>query len=300
MTASYIALDWGSTNLRAFLYQQGKCTAQVSSERGVTRLGDATFLQVFSEIMAPWQSLNLPVIMAGMVGSNAGWVDVPYLAAPVSLDVLGEHLFAVDAVLPVKAWIVPGICIDRDDNRNVMRGEETQLAGAFTECPAPLYLMPGTHSKWVQAEGGILRDFRTAMTGELHHLLMNHSLIGKGLPEQQPDADVFRLALETGYNQPEITGRLFEVRAAHVLNRLEKSSVSDWLSGLLIGSEVAQMLRHFGSGSSNQRSVTVVGNPQLTRRYAEALTLAGVSWQALDGDQAFQTGIRRIVHAMGH
>ncbi|TPG55600.1 2-dehydro-3-deoxygalactonokinase [Ewingella americana] len=296
MTTSYIALDWGSTNLRAFLYQQGKCTAQAQSERGITRLNGTTPQQVFSEIIAPWQSLNLPVIMAGMIGSNAGWVDVPYLAAPVSLDALGEHLLAVEPALPVKAWIVPGICIDRDDNCNVMRGEETQLAGAFTECPASLYLMPGTHSKWVEAEGSLVRDFRTAMTGELHHLLMNHSLIGKGLPEQQPAADVFRLALETGYSHPEITGRLFEIRAAHVLNRLDKTAVSDWLSGLLIGSEVAQMLGHFG----RHHHITVIGNPQLTERYAQALALAGIHWQALDGDQAFQSGIRSIVNAMDH
>lgn len=296
MTASYIALDWGSTNLRAFLYQQGECTAQIHSEQGITRLDGKTPHQVFSQVIAPWQSLNLPVIMAGMIGSNAGWVDVPYLEAPVLLDDLGQRLLAVEVALPVKAWIVPGVCIHRDDNCNVMRGEETQLLGACTDSPSSLYLMPGTHSKWVQAEGSLIRDFRTAMTGELHHLLMTYSLIGKGLPQQQPAADIFRQALHTGYSQPEITGRLFEVRAAHVLNRLDKTAVSDWLSGLLIGSEVAQMLGHFG----RQHRITIIGNPQLTERYAQALDLAGMSWQALDGDRAFQSGIRRIVNAMGH
>jgi 2-dehydro-3-deoxygalactonokinase len=295
MTASYIALDWGSTNLRAFLYQQGECTAQVRSERGITRLEGTTPQQVFNDIIAPWQSLKLPVIMAGMIGSNAGWVDVPYLPAPVSLDALGQHLFPVSAALPAKAWIVPGICINRDDNCNVMRGEETQLLGALHDSPASLYLMPGTHSKWVETDGSQIRDFRTAMTGELHHILMSHSLLGKGLPAQQSAGDVFHQGLRTGFSQPDITGRLFEVRAAHVLNRLDKSAVSEWLSGLLIGSEVAQMLRLFG----HQQSVTIIGNPQLTERYAQALSLAGVRWQAFDGDQAFQSGIRRIVNAMG-
>ncbi|KAB8312073.1 2-dehydro-3-deoxygalactonokinase [Rouxiella chamberiensis] len=294
MTASYIALDWGSTNLRAFLYQQGECTAEVRSERGITRLEGTTPQQVFNDVIAPWQSLNLPVIMAGMIGSNAGWVDVPYLAAPFSLDALGQHLYPVHAALPVKAWIVPGISVSRDDNCNVMRGEETQLLGAVHDSPASVYLMPGTHSKWVETDGSQVLDFRTAMTGELHYLLMNHSLIGKGLPAQQPAADVFLQGLSKGFSQPDITGRLFEVRAAHVLNRLDKSAVSDWLSGLLIGSEVAQMLRLFG----HHHSVTLIGNPQLTERYAQALRLAGVSWQAFDGDQAFQSGIRRIVNAM--
>lgn len=296
MTASYIALDWGSTNLRASLYQQGECTAQRGSEQGITRLGGKTPQQVFSEVIAPWQSFDLPVIMAGMIGSNAGWVDVPYLAAPLSLADLGQHLFPVKEALPVKAWIVPGVCINRDDNCNVMRGEETQLLGASAESPSSLYLMPGTHSKWVQVENSLIHDFRTAMTGELHHLLMNSSLIGKGLPQQQPATEVFRQALHTGYQQPEITGRLFEVRAAHVLNRLDKTAVSDELSGLLIGSEVAQMLGYFG----RQHHITIIGNPQLTERYGQALDLAGMRWQALDGDRAFQLGMRRIVNAMDH
>jgi len=296
MTASYIALDWGSTNLRASLYQQGECTAQLSSVQGITRLDGKTPQQVFSEVIAPWQSFNLPVIMAGMIGSNAGWVDVPYLAAPVSLDDLGHHLFSVEAAMPVKAWIVPGICIERDDNCNVMRGEETQILGACSESPSSLYLMPGTHTKWGQVENGQICHFRTAMTGELHHLLMSSSLIGKGLPQQQHAADVFRQALHTGYDHPEIMGRLFEVRAAHVLNRLDKTAVSDELSGLLIGSEVAQMLGHFG----RQHRITIIGNPQLTKRYGQALDLAGIHWQALDGDRAFQSGIRRIVNAMDH
>jgi 2-dehydro-3-deoxygalactonokinase len=53
-----------------------------------------------------------------------------------------------------------------------MRGEETQLLGARALSPSSVYVMPGTHCKWVQADRQQINDFRTVMTGELHHLLL--------------------------------------------------------------------------------------------------------------------------------
>ena len=38
MTSRYIAIDWGSTNLRAWLYQGEQCLESRQSEAGVTRL----------------------------------------------------------------------------------------------------------------------------------------------------------------------------------------------------------------------------------------------------------------------
>ncbi|MFS7239056.1 2-dehydro-3-deoxygalactonokinase [Serratia proteamaculans] len=297
MSDSFIAIDWGSTNLRAWRYEQGVCVDSLQSEAGVTRLGDRTPQQVFSELMARWEA-PLPVVMAGMIGSNAGWQQVPYLPCPTRLTEVAHQLTAVEQALPYRAWIIPGICVEREDNDNVMRGEETQLIGAYAEQPSALYVMPGTHSKWVRMEGDILADFRTVMTGELHHLLLRHSLIGVGLNEQQPSPQAFSRGLETGMNESHIVRRLFETRAAHVLGKLEKSSVSDWLSGLLIGNEVAQMQREYPLPSG--ASLTVIGSPQLGERYAQALNLAGIRYQLLDGDRAFQSGIRSIVHELEH
>lgn len=101
--------------------------------------------------------------------------------------------------------------------------------------------MPGTHCKWVQADSQQINDFRTVMTGELHHLLLNHSLIGAGLPPQENSADAFAAGLERGLNAPAILPQLFEVRASHVLGTLPREQVSEFLSGLLIGAEVASM-----------------------------------------------------------
>ncbi|WP_431224391.1 2-dehydro-3-deoxygalactonokinase [Serratia sp. L9] len=295
MSDSFIAIDWGSTNLRAWRYEHGECVDSVQSEAGVTRLEGRSPRQVFTELMARWQE-PLPVVMAGMVGSNAGWLQVPYLPCPTRLTQVAKRLTEVKQVLPLKAWIVPGICVERADNCNVMRGEETQLIGAYAELPATLYVMPGTHSKWVQMEGDTLVDFRTVMTGELHHLLLNHSLIGVGLTEQRPDPQAFTQGLEAGLDEEHLVCRLFETRAAHVLGKLEKSAVSDWLSGLLIGNEVAQMQRKYPLPTG--AALTVIGNPKLGERYAQALNLAGIRHRMLDGDRAFQSGIRSIVNEL--
>lgn len=295
MSDSFIAIDWGSTNLRVWRYEQGVCVDSLQSEAGVTRLGDRSPQQVFSELMARWEE-PLPVVMAGMIGSNAGWLQAPYLQCPTRLNDVAQQLTVVEQALSYSAWIIPGICVERADNCNVMRGEETQLIGAYAERPSAVYVMPGTHSKWVRMEGDTLADFRTVMTGELHHLLLQHSLIGAGLGRQHPDPQAFVRGLETGMHETHIVRSLFETRAAHVLGKLEKSAVSDWLSGLLIGNEVAQMQRKYPLPPGAE--LTVIGNPQLGERYAQALNMAGICHQILDGDRAFQSGIRSIVHEL--
>lgn len=290
---SYIALDWGSTNLRAWYYREGSCQQERRSESGITRLEGRTPADVFATVTEGWPVNEVPVVMAGMVGSNAGWLSVPYLPCPVSLNELASRLTRVDN----RAWIVPGLCIDNVDNHNVMRGEETQLLGAARLAPATRYVMPGTHCKWVREEGGQIVDFRTVMTGELHHILMKHSLVGAGLPEQQADADAFHQGLETGANDRSLLSRLFEVRAAHVLGA-PREAVSEFLSGLLIGHEVALMADTFMQGDNTP--LTLIAGSSLADRYQKAMAFTGLSAQLLDGDQAFQQGIRSIADELVH
>ncbi|WP_317473850.1 2-dehydro-3-deoxygalactonokinase, partial [Cronobacter sakazakii] len=265
MTSRYIAIDWGSTNLRAWLYQDAQCLESRQSEAGVTRLNGRTPEAVLAQVTEGWRDDATPVVMAGMVGSNAGWKTAPYLPCPARFADIGSQLTTVAE----RVFIIPGLCVSRDDNRNVMRGEETQLLGARELAPAPLYIMPGTHCKWVQADAQQVNDFRTVMTGELHHLLLTHSLIGAGLPEQQQSADAFNAGLEQGAETDAPLTRLFEVRAAHVLGSLAREHVAEFLSGLLIGNEVASQLRHWQPDS--KQPLTLVASPSLASRYQRAL-----------------------------
>jgi 2-dehydro-3-deoxygalactonokinase len=290
---SYIAIDWGSTNLRAWHYQTGVCIDERRSEAGVTRLGDRTPAEVFTSITAGWPVNDVPVVMAGMVGSNAGWLSVPYLSCPVALGEIAGRLTRVED----KAWIVPGLSVERADNYNVMRGEETQLLGALELQPAPLYVMPGTHAKWVQMEQDRVLDFRTVMTGELHHLLLKQSLIGAGLPEQQENSAAFREGVQVGSNDASILSRLFEVRASHVLGARDRRHISDFLSGLLIGHEVALMTQQ---AKATSRPITIIAGSALAQRYQQALQFIGMDSVTLEGDRAFQHGIRSIANVLAN
>ena len=128
MTARYIAIDWGSTNLRAWLYQGDHCLESRQSEAGVTRLNGKSPAAVLAEVTTDWREEKTPVVMAGMVGSNVGWKVAPYLSVPACFSSIGEQLTSVGDNI----WIIPGLCVSHDDNHNVMRGEETQLIGART------------------------------------------------------------------------------------------------------------------------------------------------------------------------
>lgn len=292
MTSRYIAIDWGSTNLRAWLYQDDRCLESRQSEAGVTRLNGKSPEAVLAEVTSGWRDSTTPVVMAGMVGSNVGWKVAPYLPVPAHFSAIGEQLTSVGD----KMWIVPGLCVSRDDNHNVMRGEETQLLGARALSPSSVYVMPGTHCKWVLADGEQIHDFRTVMTGELHHLLLNHSLVGAGLPEQINAPDAFTTGLERGLASPAVLPQLFEVRASHVLGNLPREEVSEFLSGLLIGAEVASM----GDFIAREQAITIVAGSSLTSRYQQAFSAIGRNVATVAGDTAFQAGIRSIAHAVAN
>lgn len=292
MTARYIAIDWGSTNLRAWLYEDDNCLESRQSEAGVTRLNGKSPEAVLAEVTQHWRDSATPVVMAGMIGSNVGWKIAPYLPVPACFSAIGEQLTAVSD----NVWIIPGLCISRDDNHNVMRGEETQLLGARTLSPSSVYVMPGTHCKWVQADAAQIHDFRTVMTGELHHLLLQYSLVGAGLPEQQPSSDAFAAGLARGIHSPAVLPQLFEVRASHVLGNLPREQVSEFLSGLLIGAEVASMSDQF----AGSQSITIVAGTALTSRYQQAFRAIGRDVCTVSGDTAFQAGIRSIAHAVAN
>ena len=131
--------------------------------------------------------------------------------------------------------------------------------------------------------------------GELHHLLLRHSLVGAGLPEQISAPDAFNAGLERGLHSPDILPQLFEVRASHVLGSLPREHVSEFLSGLLIGAEVATMSSRFGDPK-----VTIVAGDALANRYQQALSAIGRQTTVVSGDNAFQTGIRSIIHAVAN
>ena len=297
MTAALIGLDWGSTQLRAYRYgERGAVEAVRTLPCGVRQLPAGGFAQAFAQALEGWPAA--PVIACGMVGSRNGWRETPYLDTPADLDRLAAALTPLAAPDGRAVHLVPGL---RDPARpDVMRGEETQVAGALALEPAlarhARLLLPGTHSKWVRVRDGAVAGFATLMTGELYALLCRHSILGAALPAPVPDGDAFRRGVRAARDSGAagMLSRLFSARALLLDGALAPSSVADYLSGLLLGEELRAALA--AGWATPGEPVLVVGDEALCERYLRAAEAFGIGLRRAPGDAAAH-GLWRIAAA---
>ncbi len=283
----FIAVDWGTTNRRAYMLDgSGACTAEFEDGKGILSVGPSEFPAAVAEIRA--RLGDGPLLMAGMVGSNRGWIEAPYVPCPAGIDELAAKL--VDA--GGGAWIVPGVSLLDETRADVMRGEEVQMLGAVAAgdiAPDCLICHPGTHNKWVTLESGRIASFRTVMTGELFSLLNDHSILSDLIGADVAPGAAFSAGVQRGLSGAVLTAELFTVRAGVLLGRDRKEDAAPFASGLLIGADLRAGLDG-GSGD-----VVVMGRPDLTELYAAALAEAGRGAVEVDGERAFLSGIAAIV-----
>jgi 2-dehydro-3-deoxygalactonokinase len=279
-----LGLDWGSTRLRAYRFDGAGGVAEARAlPWGSRQLPAGGFAEAFAQAVEGWP--RVPVLACGMVGSRGGWREVPYLDTPCRLDALGGSLTALDAPDGRTVHIVPGL--RNPAGPDVIRGEETQVAGVLAQTPALAgdvrLLMPGTHSKWVRVCDGAVAGFTTVMTGELFALLRGHSVLGAGLPEGGSDEEAFARGVAAAKASGSAGGlsRLFSARALMLEGALAPASVADFLSGLLIGDELRMALA--AGWAAPGTPVQLVGEDALCARYLQAAPAFGVTLQPTSG-----------------
>lgn len=283
----FIAVDWGTTNRRAYLIDAaGECAREFEDAKGILSVPKGGFEAAVAEIRS--QLGDKPLLLAGMVGSNRGWKEATYVSSPAGLEQLAEGIVWVDD----RAGIVPGVSFLSDQRADVMRGEEVQVLGAVaaglipTDCTV---CHPGTHNKWVTVDDSRITSFRTVMTGELFNLLKSHSILSDLLQRDvHPDA-AFLDGVRHGLAKENLQSELFSVRARILLGRGSPDDAASYVSGLLIGGDVCIGLKNCGAGP-----LVIMARPELTRLYAAALREAGREAVKLDGERTFLAGIRRI------
>ena len=300
-----IALDWGTSSLRAFLLAEGaEVLEQRTIDRGILCLappgGRAGFDSAFAEVAAEWLRRwpTLPVVASGMVGSAQGWQEVPYVRCPADAGALVAGAGRVATASGHDLLLVPGLRYDPPSGApDVMRGEETQIAGAL-ELPSEWaagawFVLPGTHSKWAHVEGGQVVGFATHMTGELYAVLRQHSILGRLMPEPTaavPEAErtaaqaaAFAAGVDAARGSaPGALGhQLFAVRTLGLTGRLAPDALGDYLSGLLIGHELVAGLAASAAARAAGAPLVLIGEAALCRRYADALALIDVRVDAL-------------------
>jgi 2-dehydro-3-deoxygalactonokinase len=288
----FIAVDWGTTNRRAYLLDaQGVLQDEMEDGVGTLSVERGRFPDSVATIL---QRLgDLPMLLAGMIGSNRGWVEAPYVSSPASLADLADRLVWVE---PGRVAIVPGVSFDSDGQADVMRGEEVQVLGAHADGligPDCLVCHPGTHNKWIRLEQGRIARFRTVMTGETFNLLREHSILADLLDGQARPGAAFSAGVRHGLEHDDLLAELFSVRARFLLGKQPLETACDYTSGLLIGSDLRIGLRDSGADE-----VVAMGRPELTSLYAAALAEAGRPVREIDGETAFLGGAKRLAELM--
>ena len=283
----FIAVDWGTTNRRAYrIDPSGARTDEFEDAKGILSVPDGGFPAAIAEVRE--RLGNLPLLLAGMIGSNRGWKEAPYVPCPAGLDDLAAKVVWAGE----REAIVPGVSYLGGGRADVMRGEEVQLLGALAsgivESDA-LVCHPGTHNKWVVLHQSRIQSFRTVMTGELFSLLKEHSILADLLEGPVEDNEVFRGAAHHAVFHETLPAELFSIRAGVLLGQMKKADAPSYASGLLIGTDV-----RIGLTVPTGAQVAVMGRPQLTKLYVAALAQANRESVELDGEQCFLAGIHEI------
>jgi len=290
--AEFIAADWGTTNRRAYrIGPDGRCLDEMEDEKGILSVPAGRFAAAVAEIRE--RLGDRPLLLAGMVGSNRGWREAPYVPCPAGMDEVAAALVWPED----QTAIVPGVSFVEGRDADVMRGEEVQILGALVEgeiAPDALVCHPGTHNKWVRLDGGRIARFTTVMTGEIFSLLKEASILSDLVSGPVETGDAFREGVERGLEGDGLGAELFTIRARVLLGRAAASDAPSYASGLLIGADVRTGL----AGPSGEE-VVVMGRPELTRLYSEAIRIAGGAAREMDGEHAFIAGARAIAERIG-
>ena len=290
---SFIAVDWGTTRLRATLVGPGReILGRAASDSGVQSVPTGGYGAVLEDVCGPWFAAHpgLPVIMAGMVGSRNGWVEVPYVAPPCGVADLAARLHPVPGTTR-SIHIVPGVdCRGRDGSYDVMRGEETQAFG--TGVRDGLVCLPGTHSKWIEMADGRITRFVTFATGELYAALVQ-SFVGRLAAEPEDGQAGAAVARTVAAMPGGLTRQVFQARAQVLGAGMSGYAVRPFLSGLLIEAEVAGVRDLFGAAGA----VTLVAtDPQLSL-YGSILGQHGFDVTTVPTEVATLEGLKALAAA---
>ncbi|SAK43015.1 2-keto-3-deoxy-galactonokinase [Caballeronia catudaia] len=310
-----IALDWGTTSLRAYLLgSDGVALDTRTSSAGIMNLPAGGFDQAFEDTCGVWLDAHaplraqLPVIAAGMVGSAQGWIEAPYVETPAGADALVAGIVTVKTARGVIVHIAPGV-LEQGALPNVMRGEETQIFGALFGEPAlggtsgALIGLPGTHAKWAFVADERIERFYTFMTGETFSALRDHTILGRTMhPGATHDEPAFLRGVDTARDagQAGLLATIFSTRTLGLTGQLSAEQQPDYLSGILIGHELRGLNEVLARQQSSLagRTLRLIGNDALCKRYRAALARFGCH-DAPTVAHATERGLYRIAALAG-
>lgn len=293
----WVAIDWGTTHMRGWVLRGNQKIADLPPGVGMNSLSPDQFEAELARVLAGHMpgGVKTPVVICGMAGAQQGWKEAPYCNVPCPPTDLTRAIRVETRDPNLDVHILPGLC--QNLPAEVMRGEETQIAGYLIDEPEfdGVLCLPGTHTKWVHISAGEVVSFRTAMTGELFGLLAQQSVLRHSVSGTQLDKPAFLSAVDDAMSRPaNLAADLFGIRANALVNGTGAEIGRARLSGLLIGAELASM-RPYWLG----QRVVLIGDASISHCYQDALAAQGAMVElsptqdlTLKGLNAAYNGIR--------
>lgn len=302
MDCSCIAVDWGTSNRRAWaLGPGGQAREERADSSGLLVVQDRRFAESLEAFLGDWldSSPRIPVVIAGMAGSRMGWAEAPYVAAPAPLADLARNLMKVGRVAGSDCWIVPGVSLDSETQPEVMRGEECQILGALLtrQQSDGAFLLPGTHSKWARVSDRRLIAFRTYITGEMFNLLRQSGTLAQLMTGDGQGEDAFARGVRASGPDTELLHRLFSARSLALFGRLEGAEIASYVSGLLIASEMRDAMAAWPDLA--RTSVICIGSAAILARYGACARLLGLDLQGVDNKDVLPAALFWIAQRAG-
>ncbi|MFO1034075.1 MAG: 2-dehydro-3-deoxygalactonokinase [Hyphomicrobiales bacterium] len=295
MTKPFIAIDWGTTSFRAYeVAADGSIRQETSAAEGILAVKDGAFEEALERHLKGWDK-SLPLLAAGMITSRQGWIELPYVDCPAGPAELARNLHRHVTASGRSIFFATGLHhASATLGHDVMRSEETQVFGAVSS-GASHFITPGTHSKWIDVEDGRITGFATYVTGELFAVLRNHSILGRLMTAEPALNTHFRAGVTRALGEPAgLSHLLFSARSLGLYNDIPGDGLASYMSGLLIGAEVAHALMNRQPGADYM----ILASPKIGGAYAAAMEVAGAT--ARYGDPlAIVHGLRLIGVAAG-
>ena len=283
-----IICDWGTTNLRAYLLENGEVIDEFSSSYGLKNAKEIGFAKALGEVFVHFDApINTAVKLSGMIGSKHGWKEAPYAFAPVNLKDMRQNYVSIDELENVQ--VLGGVCYELPNGKkDVMRGEEVQVFGVLAKFPhVEKICLPGTHSKWVDTKGASINSFSTWMTGDLFNSLSQHTIFKEQISSQGFHKNAFLKGVESAQKAGPLLNSIFHLRTEYLFGIISSEEFHSYLSGFLIGSEIKD-------AAGNSEEVIVCGSGGMVELYSLALNHFGIIAIEFPASEATVLGMQRI------
>ena len=288
---TWIAVDWGTSSFRAYLIKDDVVLDTIETNDGIKFVKDNNFENTFINLIEKWliKDKKIDVLASGMLGARQGWIEAPYEKAPCKLN----NISYISPILfddRISLKIFSGI--SQNDPPDVMRGEETQVAGFLTDNNnfKGSICLPGTHSKWIKINKNILKKFRTFMTGELFEIISKNSVLSHSMKSDKLDTAEILNSVHKILNKPELfANALFQLRADDLLNTKEAIIYRSRLSGYLLAMELI--------GSSEfwkNTDIVLIGNINLIEIYENVLLNKANSIKKFTSEEMVLKGLQHF------